>query len=407
MPTITFTDRAIAGLKPKRTRVEYFDRSFPGFGIRVTPAGAKSFVLLYRPEGQATIRRLTLGAYGIHPPDLTLAKARENARNELQKVTIGRDPAAERQVARTQTFSALCDLYIEKHAKRRKRSWRDDARMIRQELDGWAHRPAASVRRKDVRDLLDAIVDRGAPVAANRTLALVRKIFNFAVDQEWVDVNPAHRMPRPSVEQSRTRVLTPDELRSVWTWLERPAPDDLDAVDRRHFTLNQAALKLRLITAQRGGEVISMRWADVDLTTGWWVIHSEHAKNKLPHRVPLTKTAIKTIEALRKQAPDDAVDVFTGIKGTRHRRGVLDGLEVPDLRPHDFRRTAASLMTGAGISRLVVGKVLNHVEVGVTSIYDRHGYDSEKRIAMETWERTLLGIIAPKRGTVRPFTKRA
>jgi len=264
----------------------------------------------------------------------------------------------------------------------------------------WAAWGSNSIRRKDVRELLDGIVDRGAPVLANRVLALVRKIFNFGIGEEWVEANPAHRMGLPSAEQSRTRVLTPDELRAVWAWLERPTADDADDTERRHRTLAQAALKLRLILAQRGGEVIAMRWADVDLTTGWWTIPAEDSKNKMPHRVPLTAPAIKIVKALQTEAADDAVYAFAGIRAPRHRRGALEGLEVADLRPHDFRRTAATMMASAGVSRLVIAKVLNHAEKGITAVYDRASYDAEKRAALEGWAQTLTAIVTqkPQRG---------
>lgn len=450
MPTIALTDRKIAGLKPAPERVEYFDRSMPGFGLRVSPDGRKSFVLLYRvarpsprpgaePAGHSkrVLKRLTLGIY----PDVGLAKARDLARAELQKATTGRDPSAERKQARQQTFGALAERYVERHAKPRKRSWRDDARMIRTALDDWRDRPASAITRSDVRELLEAVVDRGAPVAANRLLALVRKVFNFGLDQEWVEANPAQRVARPADEQSRTRVLSADELRVLWKWLQKRPAKGLDVTERRYWMLNRAALKLRLITAQRGGEVVSMRWSDVDLSAKWWNIPAEHSKNKLPHRVPLTALAIdvlKGLEAEDKQAKArqvqsgqehgrgkvvenlpqpiqdtararDAVGkavganyVFQGIRGTRQRRGALEGLALEDVRPHDFRRTAASMMAGAGVPRLVIAKVLNHVETGVTAVYDRHGYDAEKRGALDAWDREVLAIVSgkPNKGKV-------
>lgn len=384
MPTIPLSDRKVAALQPLPSRVEYFDRSLPGFGVRVSPEGRKSWVLLYRNGGKR-LRRLTLGVY----PTIGLATARELAQSALRDATVGKDPAADRQRARQHTFDALTDRYLEKHAKPRKRSWRDDARMIRVELDAWADRPAASITRTEVRELLDGIVDRGAPVAANRVLALIRKIFNFGLDQEWVESNPALRVARPSIEHSRTRVLTTTELGAVWKWLHEPASDDLDGTDRRYFLLNRAALKLRLITAQRGGEVVSMRWSDVDLSAGWWTIPAARSKNKLPHRVPLSGPALKVLAVLKAMQADDAPQVFRGIVGTRQRRGALDGLDLPDVRPHDFRRTAASCMASAGVPRLVISKVLNHVEAGVTAVYDRHGYDIEKENALQAWARIL------------------
>lgn len=214
---------------------------------------------------------------------------------------------------------------------------------------------------------------------------------NFAIDMKWSESNPAAKMARPAAEQSRDRVLTADEIRAVWAWLDRDVDDDEQVV--RIAALNQAALKLRLITAQRGGEVVSMRWSDVDLAAGWWTIHAEYSKNKLQHRVGLSAMALAILKKLRKDAKDDAVFVFAGIRGTNHRHGALDGLSVENVRPHDFRRTAASMMTGGGIPRLTVAKILNHVDSGVTAVYDRHSYDAEKRAALDWWGRKLKSII--------------
>jgi integrase len=150
-----------------------------------------------------------------------------------------------------------------------------------------------------------------------------------------------------------------------------------------------------------------MRWHDIE--SDWWTIPGTVTKNKLPHRVPMTKTALNMLKALKADG-EKADYVFVGIRGTRQRRGALENLKIDDVRPHDFRRTAASMMTSAGIPRLTVAKVLNHVsaDAGVTAIYDRHSYDAEKRVALETWERTLLGIVKQKSvRKVKAFAKRA
>ena len=358
----------------------------------------KSWVLLYRRGRKGKLIRMTLGTY----PDVKLSKARDDARAELQKADAGRNPAAERREAQQHTFKALAELYLEQHAKRQKRSWRDDARMIRQELDVWADRTVAAIRRTDVRELLEGIVQRGAPVLANRVLSLVRKILNFGIDREWLEANVAAKMAQPTAEQSRTRVLTAEEIRSVWAWLERPATEEKDAT---HWALAQAALKLRLITAQRGGEVIAMRWPDVDLGAGWWTIPAENSKNKLPHRVPLTASALRILKRLKASAGEEAVYVFSGIRGPRHRRGVLDDLPIADVRPHDFRRSAASMMAGGGVPRLTIAKILNHVETSVTAIYDRHSYDTEKQVALTWWDTKLEAIVKGKASKVLPFSR--
>lgn len=383
MPRVTLTDRKIAGLKPAAGQVDYFDRALPGFGVRVSPNGRKTFVLLYRAN--QTLRRLSLGVY----PIVGLAKARKMARDAVQAATIGRDPAAERHLARGRTFAALGALYIEQHAKRKKRSWRSDARIIRRELEAWSDRPVAAIRRADVREVLEAIVQRGAPVLANRVLACVRKILSFAVEREWLEANVASKMARPARESSRSRVLTEDEIRTVWVHLDQPPPEDLPAVEARQWKLTRAALKLRLLTAQRGKEVVSMRWKDIE--GGWWTIPGGVTKNKLDHRVPVTAEARKILDTLKADASGD--HVFVGIRGTRQRRGALADLKLTDVRPHDFRRTAASMMASGGIQRLVISKLLNHVEAGVTGVYDRHSYDAEKMAALTWWDNRLTTIV--------------
>ena len=404
MPTIRLTDRTIAALKSTPGgQCDYFDRALPGFGVRVSPRGKKTFILLYRNQAKR-LRRQTLGRY----PLMSLATAREDAQAALRKATTGRDPATEQKEAQkaavTQTFGALAQLYIEKHAMRKKRSWRSDARMIRRELDGWRDRPVASLRRRDVIEILDGIVARGAPVLANRVLSLISKMLNFALGlDDWVEANVAAKLSKPSAEQSRSRVLSAAEIKTVWAHLSQPAPDDLDVNDARYWKLTRAALQLRLITAQRGKEVLSMRWVDVE--GSWWTIPADVAKNKLPHRVWLSAPALRALATLKGNGERDYV--FKGVVGPRQRRGALEGLEVNDVRPHDFRRTAASMMASGGVPRLTISKILNHVETGVTAIYDRHSYDPEKKAALIWWGAKLDAVITGKRSRVLPFARRA
>lgn len=398
MPTTLLTDRRVASIKPGRTRVEHFDSALPGFGLRVSPTGTKSWIVFYRAataDGKGREqRRSTLGTY----PDMSLVKAREKARDEIRDANAGRDRAAERQQAKGHTVSSLADEYLERHAKRHKRSWREDeSRLRRVIVPAWGQRPVAAIRRSDVRELLETIVARGAKVEANRTLALVRKLFNWALDQEWIEANPAAKMTRPGGKDvSRDRVLSDDELRQTWQHLHQPPPHDDPTVDPRLWTLARGVLLLRLLTAQRGQEVVGMRWADLDLAAGLWTIPAAHTKNKIAHRVPLGAAALKAIEDLRPLAGED--HIFAGVRGTRQRRGILADSGVADVRPHDFRRTAATRMTSAGVDRLVVAKLLNHVsaDAGVTAVYDRASYDQPKRAAIDLWERVLGQVVSAK-----------
>ena len=145
-----------------------------------------------------------------------------------------------------------------------------------------------------------------------------------------------------------------------------------------------------------------MRWENVDLEDGWWTIPSERAKNDLAHRVPLNKTAREILASLSPASPW----IFPSPKKSQHvhrnaiamairraRGRATNSLTVNDFSPHDLRRTAASHMASAGVQRFVIGRLLNHVEPGVTKVYDRHSYDAEKRRAIDTWEKRLGGML--------------
>ena len=227
---------------------------------------------------------------------------------------------------------------------------------------------------------------------ANRTLALVRKMFNFAIEHDWLDTNPCHMVKRLAPEKPRDRVLSEDEIRRVWK-----------ALDKEHLIV-ASLLRLRLLTAQRGGELLGVPWAEMDLASGWWTIPAERSKNGLAHRVPLSAQALRILKRLRTETVDSQW-VFPSPRKTgahiNHAQKAIERVEERsdvDFRGHDLRRTAASLMVGAGVSRLVVSKILNHAETGVTAVYDRHSYDLEKRAALDFWDRQLEAIIKDRKG---------
>jgi integrase len=240
-------------------------------------------------------------------------------------------------------------------------------------------------------------------------------MLNFAVDHDWIEANPAARIKKPGREISRERVLNDDEIRRVWLLLERfPATPERPAPGRKAAKGSEAdpicpvspalaaALKIRFLTAQRGGEVVRMRWADVDLETGWWTIPGTDTKNGEPHRVPLVNEAVAVIKDQQKDG-ESGEYIFVGHGASVRDRAkkapaaIAKALNI-DFRGHDLRRTAATRMAAAGVPRDHIAKVLNHVEGGprATRIYDRHSYDAEKRIALETWHRALTGILTAK-----------
>ena len=379
-----FTTRFIDSIKPPQSgRDEYWEQATPGFGLRVSASGRKTWVQMYRHHGR--LRRLTLGTY----PALELKDARDLAKASRRKVEKGLDPASMKLADRNaETFDELADEYLEQHAKLRKRSWRKDELALKRDLrPAFGHHKTKDIKRREVHALLDRIVARGAPIQANRTLEILRKIFNWGITREIVETNPCHMIEKPSAEHQRERVLNDDEIRAWWTAFEGETP------------LMSAMFKLRLLTAQRGGEISHMRWSDID--AGWWTIPGEFAKNGRTHRVPLSPQAMNVLAKVGQYGngspwvfPSPTVDgpIKSIWKATAR---IQRTARVADAVPHDLRRTVASRMTGElGINRLTVSKILNHVETGVTAVYDRHSYDAEKRQALHAWGKRLDDILS-------------
>lgn len=371
--------RSVAKLKPADAPYYVSDTLIKGLAVRVAVDGSKSWSFRYRIGRR--LRRLTLG-------DLSLADARELAKAALKGVAKGEDPAAQKRERReAPTVGDFAKTFIEVQSKKNK-TWRGAQSQLNNiVLPKWRHRFVKDITRQDVRDLVEAVAARPAPILANRVRALLSRFFNVAIERDVIEANPVVRVPRPGCEQRRDRVLTHDEIRKFWT-----ACDGLPLAMAAFY-------KLRLLTAQRGGEVASMRWEDVDLDAGWWTIPAASSKNKLSHRVPLSGPAARIIASLYAAAERDAIFVIATARGKQQQRLAARAFALPNFRGHDLRRTAASLMAGSGVPRLVISKILNHVEPGVTAIYDRHGYDSEKRIALDGWARTLTAIVENKRDT--------
>jgi len=379
--TDSLTDLQIRA-EMKGSRFELMDADVPGLGLRVLPTGRKFWFLRYGPRGGR--RRITFGEY----PALSLAKARDKARELLAGVKVhDRDPMAERKAARearkkakTATFAALAALYVEEHAKRKKRlrAWKEDERKLRVEvLPVWGSRQTAEIRRADVRELLERIAAERGGVCANRTRTLICRVFNFGIERERVEANPVYGVKRVHVEAPRERVLTEDELRVLWPLFDRLQP----AV--------AAAWRLVLLTAQRPGEVLSMRWCDLERDSHgwWWNIPAEVTKTNRAHRVPLSPQALAIVEALRPLTGATEWVLASRAEGKRltwlsHSSARLRAWsELPHFTPHDLRRTAATWLGRSGVRPDTIDRLLNHAEGRISRTYNRAGYEAEKRQA--------------------------
>jgi integrase len=376
---------------PAGGQLDYWDAKTPGFGLRVSQGGSKTWLVRYYQNDHK--RRLGLGRW----PGMSLADARTAARRYLGQVANGNDPAvAKAEAKREPTFEELAALYLEHHAAQHKkpRSAAEDARMLRSDVAVWNERKLSAIKRADVIALLDEIVTRGAAIQANRVRALISKMFNFAIGRALIEHNPAHQIPRPTAERSRDRVLSADEIRALWLAVKDEPPKV------------SSLFKLAFLTAARRTEILGMRWDEIDFAGGWWTIPASRSKNGLAHRIPLVGGALETLRTLEAQPPQEREYVFNGgrlgqpvANPQKWLQRIREGTSIEDFRLHDIRRSVASNLTALGVPRLTVSKLLNHVETSITAVYDRHSYDAEKRVALVRWERRLREIVALRQET--------
>ncbi len=386
------SDLLIRKLKGGAERVEVWDAKLPGFGIRVSPSGTKSFVLLYRFCGSP--RRLTLGRY----PVLGLGEARQLARDALNQVTRGIDPQrAKEQNTGASLFGACVEEFVRVHCERRNRgrTRTETARILRFDfVSQWKGREVREIGRADVLLVLDAIVERGSPVAANNALSAIRKFFNWCLERGLVDVNPCSAIKKPTKPVTRERVLSDDELRLVWGAAE--------TIGNPFGPLVQ----LLILTGQRRNEVASMRWPDIDFASAVWSIPADLTKNGKPHMVPLAPSAITRIVSLPRfhdtlvfPARGNEKAIFSGFSKLKIKLDQLSGVSGWTL--HDLRRSAATHLGRLGVAPHVVERILNHVSGsfrGVAGVYNRFHYLPEMRDGLERWAQYIEKLTGGRSG---------
>lgn len=391
------TVKALENLKPGEARKEVPDGLIRGLFFILQPTGNASWAVRYRSAGQT--RKLTLGTY----PAIDLKAARELASHALVKVASGDDPAAEKQAAKKKdrpvadrdVVEKVVETFIERYAKANTRSWPETERILKKDVVGaWKGRHLSEISRADVHEFLDKIVDRGSPIAANRSLAALRRMCSWAVERDIVKVSPCDGVKSPSIARSRDRVLTDEELRAVW--------HAADAIGWPFGPL----VKLLILTGQRRDEVAEMRWGEIDLDAKTWTLPRTRAKNDVEHVVPLSDVALAVLKALPRVS-SKAGYIFT-TNGTmpvsgfaRAKQRLDEALRnfSPDMPPwviHDLRRTFASGAAKLGINLPVIEKVLNHVSGsfrGIVGVYRRHSFADEKRDALEAWGRFVETLL--------------
>jgi integrase len=380
MPKQRLTDKSIRGLKaPASGNVDYWDELMPGLAIRVGHGGTKSFFVGTRVKGR--YRRITLKPSF---PNLELATARSKAREIIADAQGGIGPELRKKRSEKGTFGAVADAFMQDYVRKKNlRTAGEYQRKINTDLLEWHDRQITDIRRGDIKELLREKA-RGAPTSANRLKSLISKIFAWALKEEIIEASPAMKLDPPGGDENeRERNLAADEIKTAW-----------EAFDKIGYPWGPL-WKMLLVTGQRRGEVAGMKWAEVDAEG--WKLPGERAKKGKGHLVPLSTLAREILA----DVPEIGKHVFTirndqPLKGwsraTRRLYDLTPGVD--DWHPHDLRRTFATQLRSLGIDRLVVSKLLNHAEAGVTKVYDRYSADPEKAAAMERWANRLREIIS-------------
>jgi integrase len=411
MATIRLTPRGVEALSTEQVQEEFWDDVQKGLALRVGRGGSKTYIVRYRANGKH--RRLKLGTH----PHLTLADARKRARKKIEEAQGGEDPALAKKTSRSAdvTFKALADEALEaKDATTREKTRRERRRIVDTELiPHWGSRPAASITRRDVVLLVERIALRGAPVMAARTLGCIKVIFNDGLKRGFptVEANPAHLVEPPQEEARRRRYLDRAEIRAVWKATGWEAP------------LARVLFRLTLLTGQRVGSIMAMRWDQID-ESDVWRIPAESFKGRRPHWVPLSAEALAVLAELRDLTGDGEY-AFPGRTDGKHPhmtsankalQRIRKRTEIPAWTIHDYRRTFRthavrkrrpehkSDPAGLGVEPHVADAVLGHLEASLG--FDRYTAEperyllSEKREALKRWGAFVLAAVTqPEGGT--------
>jgi integrase len=384
------TDRFARGVEPTPNKIErYFDtdpRAPRGFLLRVTPAGAKVWALRYRVKDTGREREITIGDVTSWP----IAEARKRAHELRREVDTGGDPLGEHEERRAApTVAELAERFIaDALPSRAPRTQAEYLAMLRDWiLPAIGRLKVAAVDREDIEKLHRKITEAGKPRRANSVKSLVSTLFNEAII--W-KMRPEHTNPAELVKGNREngheRYLAPDETERLAEVLERWREKRPDSVD---------AIALAMLTGARRGELVSMRWADVDLTAGVWSKPPASTKQRKAHRTPLSEAAVALLR--RRQAERegkvirlrDDDHVFRGA-GSKTHCNTLErdwyqircAAGIEDVRFHDLRHSFASVLVGEGLSLEIIGQLLGHSKPATTKRY-AHLADAPLRDAAE------------------------
>jgi integrase len=407
------TDRTIKALKPAAPgkRVEKWDAAVSGLGIRVTDTGAKSFVLNARYPGSPNHRsaRRALGGYG----ELTLEQARDKARSWLELLGRGIDPRDDieerkraEQRKRAGTFTSVAEDFIAQKLPGERRGRDAELHLRRIFIPRWGNRPITEITRSDVKAVLME-VKQDAPVMAHALFGTVRRLFNWAIEQDdyGLESSPCDHLRAQSVIgplEPRDRILDDDEIRAFWRACLR--------MGHPHGDLG----RFLLLTGVRHFEAAEAPWSEFNIPAATWTIPKERFKSKSGHLVPLTKDVLELLDSLPRYKSGNHLFSFSfGVRGTdigERPKLRLDALmreelgrELKPWRIHDLRRTMRSRLSALQVPDVIGELVLGHAKRGLQRVYDQHRYEDEMRQALEKWNARLRSIVNPPPANVVPM----
>jgi integrase len=389
------TDRQVAALKPANgtKRTDYHHTTEAGFICRVS-AHCKTWVVshMVKTGDQSKRRKVTLGVY----PDVSLADALEKTKEiKSDARTKGLDiVGTKRERKAAPTIADIMDTYFKETPLADKGKAESMRISIKDIIPLIGAKKAIDLRRQDVKDLHRKILDRGASVAANRTVELLRRAFNCAHEEELIEINPFPNLKKiKTPESTRERILKNSEIATLWLAMEQESANMRDI------------LRLLLLLGQRSTDTMSMSVADIDEDRKEWTVPApSRSKNTKPNTLPLPQLAWEIIEPRLKNEkwvfpstynrtrPTSRGDGHSkSTKDARRRLREITGIE--GWTGHDFRRTCRTIMSREKVKPHIAERVLGHVQGGVESIYDRFEYIEEKARALEKVDRAVRRIV--------------
>lgn len=428
MPQTKLTEQGIRNLKaPATGQVDYFDRHLSAFGLRVSSKGAKAFFVMTRTQGK--LIRVTLGRY--RDPELkrtnggarylTLKDARAKAGEVIDLAASGIDPREREKERRDReqedhdnTFKRLADEFLAKYArvKCRPATIKEYERALFGADTKFLHkRPISKITKRDILSIMDGMQARGAMSAADRTLAYLRKFFNWCAARDYLDHPPTDRLQPLIGLVKRERALSKEEIIWVWRAFE---------VEESRGSIFAPALKLMLLTGQRVDEVAEMTGSELEDLDGddpMWAMPkappppaNQRTKNGLPHLVPISAQAVAVIKSIKRNS--DYLFSTTGdtpISGWSRLKSRLDAWLNAEraragqgpLAPWQFRDLRRTVSTGMnewlGVDPHIADACLNHIsgqaKQGVAGTYNRALYLDQRRIALTKWAAFVEGLV--------------